>query len=407
MSTPPPPAVAASGAGAATPAASFSAGSSPDDPLTALAALEQLAANSRCAFGRSPPSAPSTDQAEASDSAEERAAADGLEAELSELAEASAMEAPTEPTPRAEPATASGSRSRDSTWGGWLRSKLAAPSHDAATDGGRFGTTVCQTASLRPKDDQQQQRRQAAARIQAVQRGRSTRTAMRHAPPAAEDVASSNPCGASPALGMRGSSPGAECGGSGSGNGSTPPSSATTTPPSSAGEEAKPGSSGWRRSRIFSMLQPVRPATTGATVAVAATGRVSPLPARLSPGVGSSSARGQTKADDMEAVLKAQRAKAKADADARRAELLAGGPGRSRGSPPCGAASGSRGAASSAATGAAGACGEAMDALRERGEKLENLHAGTAKMSDEAESLFEAARKIREKTEHNSRWLPF
>ena len=58
-------------------------------------------------------------------------------------------------------------------------------------------------------------------------------------------------------------------------------------------------------------------------------------------------------------------------------------------------------------TGAAGACGEAMNALRERGEKLETLHAGMAKMSDEAESLFETARKIREKNEQNSRWLPF
>ena len=298
---------------------------------------------------------------------EGRAAAEALDAELSELAEASAPE----PAPRAGPATASGSRGAKDTWGGWLRSKLAVPSHDAAKDGGRFAATVRQSASLKPKDpQQQQQQQQAASMIQAVQRGKSTRTALRHAPPAADDVP--NPFAAPPALVTRGNSPSVEVSGS-----------------------------GWRRPRIFSMLQPARPATTVATSAVATTGRVSPLTDRLSPGVGSSSARGQKKEEpsDMEAVLKAQREKAKADADARRAQLLAGGPG--------GAVGSSGGAASSAVAGAAGACGEAMNALRERGEKLENLHAGMAKMSDEAESLFETARKIREKNERNAKWLPF
>jgi hypothetical protein len=48
-----------------------------------------------------------------------------------------------------------------------------------------------------------------------------------------------------------------------------------------------------------------------------------------------------------------------------------------------------------------------MGALHERGEKLQALQSSVASMASEAETLYGAARKIRERSEHNSRWLPF
>eukprot|EP00964_Phaeocystis_antarctica_P062494 scaffold37443_cov62-Phaeocystis_antarctica.AAC.4 len=47
-----------------------------------------------------------------------------------------------------------------------------------------------------------------------------------------------------------------------------------------------------------------------------------------------------------------------------------------------------------------------MGALHERGEKLQTLQTGMAAMASEAETLYDTARKIRERSEHNSKWLP-
>ena len=48
-----------------------------------------------------------------------------------------------------------------------------------------------------------------------------------------------------------------------------------------------------------------------------------------------------------------------------------------------------------------------VSALRERGEKLDTPQTGMAAMAAEAETLYETTRQIRERAEHNSKWLPF
>ena len=118
----------------------------------------------------------------------------------------------------------------------------------------------------------------------------------------------------------------------------------------------------------------------------------------------------------MESVLVAQRGQARAEADERRRQLLESGPGQCGGAAGGGAISTGDGAGAAGGTaggGAAGvhsaacACGEAMGALHERGEKLQTLQTGMAAMASEAETLYDTARKIRERSEHNSKWLPF
>ena len=118
----------------------------------------------------------------------------------------------------------------------------------------------------------------------------------------------------------------------------------------------------------------------------------------------------------MKSVLVAQRGQARAEADERRRQLLESGPGRCGGAAGGGAISTGDGAGAAGGTaggGAAGvhsaacACGEAMGALHERGEKLQTLQTSMASMASEAETLYDTARKIRERSEHNSKWLPF
>ena len=120
----------------------------------------------------------------------------------------------------------------------------------------------------------------------------------------------------------------------------------------------------------------------------------------------------------MESVLVAQRGQARAEADERRRQLLESGPGRCGGAAGggaistgdgAGAAGGTRTACGGAAVvhSAACACGETMGALHERGEKLQTLQTSMASMASEAETLYGTARKIRERSEHNSKWLPF
>ena len=114
----------------------------------------------------------------------------------------------------------------------------------------------------------------------------------------------------------------------------------------------------------------------------------------------------------MQALLVAQRGQARAQADERRRQLLESGPGRRGGAAGsagerAGAAGGTAGGCAAGVGSAAGACGEAMGALHERGEKLQTLQSSMASMASEAETLYGAARKIRERSEHNSRWLPF
>ena len=120
----------------------------------------------------------------------------------------------------------------------------------------------------------------------------------------------------------------------------------------------------------------------------------------------------------MESVLVAQRGQARAEADERRRQLLESGPGwRGGAAGAAGAADAAGGGAGSAGGtaggGAAGVhsaacvCGETMGALHERGEKLQTLQTSMASMASEAETLYDTARKIRERSEHNSKWLPF
>ena len=118
----------------------------------------------------------------------------------------------------------------------------------------------------------------------------------------------------------------------------------------------------------------------------------------------------------MESVLVAQRGQARAEADERRRQLLESGPGRCGGAAGGGAISTGDGAGAAGGTAGGGAagvhsaacvCGEAMGALHERGEKLQTLQTGMAAMASEAETLYDTARKIRERSEHNSKWLPF
>ena len=121
----------------------------------------------------------------------------------------------------------------------------------------------------------------------------------------------------------------------------------------------------------------------------------------------------------MESVLVAQRGQARAEADERRRQLLESGPGRCGGAAGggaisaistgdgAGAAGGTAGGGAAGVRSAACACGEAMGALHERGEKLQTLQTSMASLASEAETLYGTARKIRERSEHNSKWLPF
>ena len=164
------------------------------------------------------------------------------------------------------------------------------------------------------------------------------------------------------------------------------------------------GDGRWRRKISLAFARPPAAGAGGAAGRLSPTSSTTTVAVAAGPTAAGPSGAARGERRDMEAMLEAQRATAKQDAEARRKQLLEGGPARGGAATPRGTAGATP---AGAAGGACGACGEALSALAERGEQLQRLHEGMARMTDEAEGLFDAARKIRERNERNSRWLPF